>query len=303
MIDVRRLRVLRAVADHGTVTAAAEAMHLTPSAVSQQVRALGRDLGVELLAAQGRGVRLTSEGQVLLEHADAMEERWERALTDLAAHAEGRTGVLRMVAYPTAVSALAAPVAARLRARAPRLSVGIGEVDGTPAYEALLAGRADIAVAVPPPDGPPADDRRFDQRPLLREPLDLFVPAGHPLQGRAPVRLDEASAEEWIASKDECHQAWIVQSACSAAGFTPHYAHRVSDWTGVLALVGAGLGVTLGPRMLPLPEDGGVARVRLEGASAPYRSVFTVVRRGAAERPAISQGRRLLEEVAAGLDV
>ncbi|WP_040726668.1 LysR family transcriptional regulator, partial [Nocardiopsis chromatogenes] len=185
MIDVRRLRVLRAVADHGTVTAAADAMHLTPSAVSQQVRALGRDLGVELLAPQGRGIRLTSEGQVLLEHADAMEERWERALADLAAHGEGRTGVLRLTGFPTAVSTLAAPAAALLRARAPRLSVEVAEADGPPAYEALLSGRADIALTVPPPDGPPADDRRFEQRPLLREPLDLFVPDGHRLAGRA----------------------------------------------------------------------------------------------------------------------
>ena len=307
MIDVRRLRVLRAVADHGTVTAAADALHLTPSAVSQQVRALGRDLGVELLAPQGRGIRLTSEGQVLLEHADAMEERWERAMADLAAHGEGRTGVLRLTGFPTAVSTLAAPAAARLRAWAPRLSVEIAEADGPPAYEALLSGRADIAVTVPPPDGPPADDRRFEQRPLLREPLDLFVPKGHPLAERAAeaaeIELAEAAGEDWIASKDECHQGWVVQAACSAAGFTPHYAHRVSDWTGVLALIRAGLGVTLGPRMLPLHESGGVSRVRLVSEGAPSRSIFTVVRRGAADRPAVAHGLEALEKVAVGLDV
>ncbi|MDA2813844.1 LysR family transcriptional regulator [Nocardiopsis sp. RSe5-2] len=312
MIDVRRLRVLRAVADHGTVTAAADAMHLTPSAVSQQVRALGRDLGVELLAPQGRGIRLTSEGQVLLEHADAMEERWERALADLAAHGEGHTGVLRLTGFPTAVSTLAAPAAARLRAGAPRLSVEVAEADGPPAYEALLSGRADIALTVPPPDGPPADDRRFEQRLLLREPLDLFVPDGHPLAERAAkeeaedeagIALAEAAGEDWIASKDECHQGWVVQAACSAAGFTPHYSHRVSDWTGVLALIRAGLGVTLGPRMLPLHESGGVSRVRLAGEGAPGRSIFTVVRRGAADRPAVAHGLEALEKVAEGLAV
>ncbi|CAM5656035.1 LysR family transcriptional regulator OS=Streptomyces tendae OX=1932 GN=GUR47_04055 PE=3 SV=1 [Streptomyces tendae] len=92
MIDLRRLHVLRAVAHYGTVTAAARALHFTPSAASQQIRQLARDLGVDLLEPQGRGVRLTAAAESLLAHADAIEARWDEAEQDLRAGEGPRPG-------------------------------------------------------------------------------------------------------------------------------------------------------------------------------------------------------------------
>src|SRR5918999_324517 len=123
MIDLRRLHVLRMLDEHGTVTAAATALYLTPSAVSQQIRLLGRDLGVELLERVGRGVRLTPFARVLLGHADRIYADWERVLAEASAAPAG--GVLRLCAFPTALAAVRAPAAADLRHTSPPPARGV----------------------------------------------------------------------------------------------------------------------------------------------------------------------------------
>src|SRR4051794_13584646 len=110
MIDLRRLHVLRAVAHYGTVTAAAEALHFTPSAASQQIRQLGRDLGVALLEPHGRRVRLTPSAQRLLRHADAIEARWEQAEVDLRGCDGQPSGRLRVCGFASAISNLLTPL-------------------------------------------------------------------------------------------------------------------------------------------------------------------------------------------------
>ena len=129
MIDLRRLRVLRAVAHYGTITAAAKALHFTTSAASQQIRQLGRDLDVVLLEPQGRRVRLTPTARSLLAHADAIEARWEQAEIDLRTGGDEPAGTLRLCGIPTAVATLLAPIVRPLRDRYPRLTVRIQEAE------------------------------------------------------------------------------------------------------------------------------------------------------------------------------
>ncbi|WP_460858731.1 LysR family transcriptional regulator [Nocardiopsis coralliicola] len=297
MIDLRRLEVLQAVSRDGGVSGAARALHLTPSAVSQRIRQLSRELGVELLSPDGRGVRLTAQARVLLRHADALGAGWERAKADLAAQAQGEAGELRLIGYPTAIATLLAPAAAQLHAARPRLRVFVDEVDGLPAYQAVLAGDADLAIAVPAPGGPTEDDQSFTRVPLLKEPQDLFVPAGHPLAERGPVELADAAGADWIRSNRDCHQAHIIDTACAAAGFTPRIAQQAADYIGVCSLIAHGLGITLGPRLLTLPADGSIARVPLTGDVVPMRSVLAVVRRGSELRPDLAAVLRLLSEI------
>ena len=128
MID-RRLHVLRMVRQHGTVTAAAAALHLTPSAVSQQVRSLARDLDVELLQPVGRRVRLTRAAEVVLDHADRLHAQWEQARAELDAHRRGDVGEVRLSAFPSALAALLGPAVATLRAGDPPLSVVVVQAD------------------------------------------------------------------------------------------------------------------------------------------------------------------------------
>lgn len=296
MIDLRRLHVLRAVAHYGTVTAAARALHFTPSAASQQIRQLARDLGVDLLEPQGRGVRLTAAAESLLAHADAIAARWEEAELDLRAEYSAPAGQLRVSGFPTAVSVLLAPMAVRLRERHPRLTVRIQETGVPASFDLLFEGEIDLAVVEVTPHNPPPSDARFDQQPLLDDPYDLVVPDDHPLAGRARVDLAEAAHEDWIAPVPESPCRPHVMSACGAAGFTPDVIHHALDWNATAHLVAHRLGVALVPRLAQLPPHLPITRVRCKGD--PHRKLLTCTRRGCRERPAVAAALGELRELA-----
>ncbi|MGI5142092.1 MULTISPECIES: LysR family transcriptional regulator [unclassified Streptomyces] len=296
MIDLRRLHVLRAVAHYGTVTAAARALHFTTSAASQQIRQLSRELGVDLLEPHGRGVRLTPAARGLLEHADAIETRWQQAEHDLRAEEGDVAGPLRVSGFPVAVSVLLAPMAAHLRACHPRLSVYIREAGVPESFDLLFEGETDLAVVEVTPRNPPHGDARFDQRPLMDDPFDLVVPEGHELAGRACVDLAEAALEPWIAPVPDSPCRPHVLSACGAAGFTPDIAHHALDWDVTAHLVAYGLGVALIPRLAGLPSHLPVTRVRCTGD--PHRKLLTCVRAGGSSRPAVAAALAQLRELA-----
>ncbi|MEU6753932.1 LysR family transcriptional regulator [Spirillospora sp. NPDC046719] len=239
--------VMRPVCDHrimrerGTVTAAAEALHLTPSTVSQQLRQLARDLGVELLEAQGRRVRLTPAAHTVLRHADLLSAQWERARADLAEHRSGTSGQVRFCSVSSALAALVAPAAALLRAEHPGLTVHMAEKDSGDAAHLLLSHRADIAVVIPSEQVPGPDDARFTRTTLLDEPQDLLVPAGHPLASGGAARLADAAGEAWIGCPDRPDQHHLLLSACAAAGYVPRVEHEANEWFAVSSLVARGL--------------------------------------------------------------
>jgi DNA-binding transcriptional LysR family regulator len=299
MIDLRRLHVLRAVDHYGTVTAAAQALHFTPSAASQQIRQLGRELGVALLEPSGRRVRLTSAAQRLLQHADEISARWELAELDLRADCDQPTGPLRMAGFPVAVTALLAPAAAGLVARHPRLSPRISEAEAGECFDLLFTGDADLAVVEAKPDEPPRDQARFDQHPLLDDPFDLVVAADHRLAGRGRVDLVEVADDPWIVPSAACTCRTHVLAACGAAGFTPNVAHDALAWSATIALVAHGLGVALVPRLAQVPAHAAV--VRLPCIGEPRRKILTVTRRGGRASPSVAAALDELERLAPAL--
>ncbi|NUP14800.1 MAG: LysR family transcriptional regulator [Streptomyces sp.] len=296
MIDLRRLHVLRAVAHYGTVTAAAHALHFTPSAASQQIRQLARDLDVDLLEPQGRGVRLTAAAESLLAHADAIAARWEEAELDLRAEYSAPTGPLRVTGFPTAVSVLLAPMVVGLRERHPQLTVRIREAEVRESFDLLFEGESDLAVVDVTPQSPTLGDARFDQQPLLDDPYDLVVPEDHPLAGRGRVDLAETAREDWIAPVPDNPCRTHVMSACAAAGFTPDVIHHAVDWNVTAHLVAHRLGVAMVPRLALLPPHLPITRVRCTGD--PHRKLLTCTRRGCRERPAVAAALRELRELA-----
>ncbi|MGH3367782.1 MAG: LysR family transcriptional regulator, partial [Nocardioidaceae bacterium] len=157
MIDPR-LQALRVFAERGTVTAAAEALHLTPSTVSQQLQGLARDLDVQLLEAEGRRVRLTAAAHTLLEHVDVLHADAERARAAVAAHREGTVGTLRLCGVSSALALLLVPAAVALRTEQPGITVQISEEEGDDCFSLLLSHQADIATLIPTPHSPPPDD-------------------------------------------------------------------------------------------------------------------------------------------------
>ncbi|MFI0405651.1 LysR family transcriptional regulator [Actinomadura sp. 3N508] len=295
MVDPR-LQTLRVLAERGTVTAA-EALHLTPSTVSQQLRQLARDLGVDLLQAQGRRVRLTPAARTVLRHADVLHAQWEQARADLAEHREGTSGQVRFCSVSSALAALVAPAAATLRREHPRLTVHMSERESDDAAHLLLARRADIAVFIPSAHTPAPGDTRFGQWPLLAEPQDLLVPAGHHLAA-GTARLADAAEEPWIGSPDRSDQHRLMLASCSAAGFAPRIVHEAYEWFAVSALVAHGFGVGLVPRLAPLPPDDGTVRVPLRGEVVPVRRIVTCVRRGSERQPPIAHGLAALQDAA-----
>lgn len=296
MIDLRRLHVLRAVSHYGTVTAAARALHFTPSAASQQIRQLARDLGVDLLEPQGRGVRLTAAAESLLAHADAIQARWEQAELDLRADHGDPAGLLRVTGFPVAISVLLAPMAVRLGERHPRLSVRITEAGLPECFDLLFEGETDLAVIEATPRNPPLGDTRFDQQPLLDDPFDLVVPEDHALAGQSRVDLAEAAREQWIAPVPDSPCRPHVMSACGAAGFTPDVVHHALDWNVTAHLVAHGLGVALIPRLAQLTPHLPITRVRCTGH--PHRKLLTCTRGGGHTRPAVEAALRELRDLA-----
>lgn len=299
MIDLRRLEALRAVDRCGTVTAAAEALYVSPSAVSQQLRSLARDLDVTLLESVGRRVRLTPAGHTLLRHADALAAQWEQAQADLHGHRDELTGRLELAGFPTAVAALIAPAAARLRAAHPRLAVHIAEIEPADAPDLLLSHAADLAVVEATSGAPPRTDRRFDQRPLLAGPMDLLVAADHPLAGRSAIELAEAAEQPWIVGEEGSSYRQLTAVACASAGFAPEIAHTAKEWIAVGALVSLGFGVAVVPRVAHIPPDQRVVRIPLYGEPIPSWRIMTCMRRGSHDQPAINRALRALSDVAA----
>ncbi|MEV0438661.1 LysR family transcriptional regulator [Streptomyces spectabilis] len=276
--DIKKLRILRALRDHGTVTAAAGALSMTPSAVSQQLSNLARQLDVTLLEARGRRVRLTDAAHLVLRHAEAVFAQLERADAELAAHVRGDAGEVRVGAFSTAVPALVVPAVRALREARPGVSVRVREAEAAQAYELLAAGDVDLALSLAA-QAPARRDPRFTGVTLCADPLDVALPEGHPLARKRGLGLADLADEPWIFGGSG---PWsdITRAACEAAGFVPDQAHSAAGWTAILAMVEAGMGVALVPRMAGAAGRGGVVTRGL-GAERPHRHVIAATRRGA----------------------
>ncbi|MEV0354994.1 LysR family transcriptional regulator [Nocardia sp. NPDC050697] len=298
MIDPGRLQVLRAVELHGSISAAARVMHLTPSAVSQQIKLLAAETGAPLLERRGRGVRLTAAARTLLGFAHRVTADWEQTSAALARSGTGRGGEFALCSFATAIPLLAAPVAAALTAADPGLTVTVAEAGTEHSLAALLHRDADLAIVVAP-GNPAHDDVRFEQSLLLSDIQDLVVPEGHPLAAAGPVALEDADRETWIEPHGD-HRELIV-AFCALRGFAPRFRHQADDWSAVLALVQCGMGVCLYPRMAPL-NTAGVVRVPLAEPATALRRVLTCVRAGSAGQPLVAAALRLLRERSATVE-
>ncbi|WP_017975299.1 LysR family transcriptional regulator [Actinopolyspora halophila] len=287
MIDPK-LRVLQLVAHHGTVTAAAAALHYTPSAVSHQLRQLAAELGVELVTQSGRGIRLTTAANTVLRHAEVLHAQAERAHAELTAATEEAGGPFTLCGFSTAATHLLPPAAATLRDRYPQSKVRVIEAEPARCFDLLLAGDADLALLIATAETPPTSDTRFEQHPLLDDPLDLVVPSGHPLAARRRVTLADAADEPWIVGQPGSTYHHLVLTACMAAGFTPNIAHYADEWDTGTALVAHDFGIILVPRLARLHEDRPVARIPLHGEPAPARRILAATRRGSREHPVVT---------------
>ena len=296
MIDLRRLRALRELADRGTIAATADALHLTPSAVSQQLAALERDVGQPLLEPNGRTVRLTPAATAVLAHADALFSEVERMDATLAALAGGAVGDVRVGAFSTAIRGLIVPAVALLHERTPGLRPVVRDLEAPEVFDAIALGDLDVGISMEHGRAPARDAERVARFDLMRDVLDVALPADHALAGD-DLELHQLADEEWIVPPDGWSCEDVIRVSCSAAGFTPRVAHRSHDWTAIMAMVGAGLGVAVVPRLAQDPPPTGVVIRRLHGEPAA-RHLFITCRRGGEEHPAIGAVIAAVQDVA-----
>jgi DNA-binding transcriptional LysR family regulator len=294
--DLRKLQILRALHDTGTVTAAAAALRMTPSAVSQQLAALSKQIGTPVIEARGRGVRLTGAAHVLLRHAEVVFAQLERAGAELDGYARGDAGLVRIGTIATAISRLVVPAAELLRGSAPGITLSVREAEAAEAYEDLAAGEVDLAVSLAV-DAPTARDPRFVVFPLLTDPLDVALPPGHPLAGVPGLRLARLAGDRWIfGSRGPWRE--ITLAACADAGFVPEQAHAAADWPAIFSLVAAGMGIALVPRMA---FSGGLRNsvaIRPLDADRPRRRIVGAVRGGAQDAPLLRRTMAALRQAA-----
>ncbi|MPZ84845.1 MAG: LysR family transcriptional regulator [Actinophytocola sp.] len=303
MLDVHRLRLLRELARQGTIAAAARACSLTPSAVSQQLAVLEREAGTPLYFRDGRRLVLTEAALVLVEHTEQVLAELERASASVAALTSTVRGVLRLAAFPTAARALAADAIARCRAAHPDLRVRLSEQETADALEALRGGRIDVALVYEYSLLPGVRDVAVETEPLVTEPLLLALPADLPADLRAgpgPLPLASLADQPWIAaSQDDTLRAMLAR-ACAAAGFEPRLDFISSDYTVIFALVRAGLGVSIVPR-LALESMSADIELREIADLELTRTVSVAVRAGSRRGPQIAAMLAALHEVAAEL--
>lgn len=221
MIDARRLRILRAVADHRTVTAAAAALYLTPSAVSQQLAALEQETGHRLVERGARGARLTAAGEILLSHTNVVLAQLERAEAELADYSAGVAGTVTVAAFATGIGLVLAPALTELARTAPGIRVKVQDAEGDASVPMVLDRQVDVAVAVEYRGAPAEDDRRLTRVPLYSEPFDAVLPVDHRLADQDQVAVADLAKDPWIGPYpgNPCHD--VVVLACEFAGFAP----------------------------------------------------------------------------------
>ena len=210
MIDLRRLRALRELANRGTIAAAADALYLTPSAVSQQLAALEQQVGQPLLIPNGRTVRLTPAAEAVLGHADAVFSELERMDATLAALAGGERGRVRIGSFATGIVGLVVPAVGLLRERAPGVELSVQEFESPEVFHLLARGDLDLGISMESDTAPRHDDERFTRMPLMRDLLDVALaprsPAGKrvggPTRGARVRAVRRAAARLVVRGRD-----------------------------------------------------------------------------------------------------
>jgi molybdate transport repressor ModE-like protein len=300
MLDARRLRVLAEVAERGSLSAAAAALDYTPSAVSQQVAALEREIGAILVERGARGAVLTEPGRVLARHAQRILAGLDAAEAEVQALAGLRAGVLRLGWFATAGASLMPRAIAAFRARWPEIELRLIEGDPEECAERLRARELELALVYEFNLGgyQLGDDLR--QVDLLDDRIYIALPRRHRLAARRRLALRDLAGESWIQGVRGGSTLEVLPTACRAAGFEPHVAFRTDDHMAVQGLVAAGAGVAVIPA-LTLPVARRDIAVREVSRPALVRRVRAATPAGRYRAPAAEAMLDVLAEVSVGL--
>jgi molybdate transport repressor ModE-like protein len=295
MLDVKRMRILKEVADRGSFSAAAAALSYTQSAVSQQIAALEREAGTQLVTRGSRGIRLTEAGEALVRHADAILTRLADAEAELEAIAGLRGGRLRLAAFPTVGATLMPLAIATFRERHPDVELTVRQLEPEDSLPLLKSGELDIALTIEP--NTIQDNDGLDSAFLLDDPMFAALPLSHRLANKPRVRLKDLSNESWISTTDACSCGDLVRKHCIRMGFEPKVTFESDDYLQIQGLVAAGVGVALIPTLALTSVRDDIV-IRDLGNEAPVRKIAAATLPGAQRSPAARAMLDVLNEVA-----
>ncbi|MGW0328754.1 LysR family transcriptional regulator [Nocardia sp. NPDC003183] len=283
MFSIERLRILRELADRGTVAAVAEVLSMTPSAVSQQLKVLAREAGVALLEPDGRRVRLTDAGQALVLRADDVLAAMDRATAEMAHYRGSPRGQVRVASFPSGAALLLPLVLATLATSGVELVAG--DEDLPPSEASKLLADYDIVLTHRDERAPSLTGPRLSARVLMREPIDVVVAPDHPLAGRSSVRPEELAEETWVSVRGGFPVDDVLESIATVTGVRPRIAQRLNEFRVIETLVVSGYGVALMPRYAVAHPD--LSVLPLAGVRAAR--VYEIITRPQAHRsPAIA---------------
>src|SRR5215213_3499245 len=302
MLDVRRMRVLREVAQHGSFSAAAEALSFTQSAVSQQIAALEREAGTTLVERGVRGIRLTDAGRALVRHTDAILGRLAEAEAELEAIAGLRGGRLRLASFESAGATLMPLAIATFRERHPAVELSLSLAEPIESVPKLKSGELEIALTFDPNDVSFPGGESIEHVHLLDDPLYLALARDHPLANKRNLRLADLAGEAWIEGTPTCACAEMTRRACERAGFAPRIAFESDDYAAIQGFVAAGVGVALIAELaLTTVRDDIV--IRSLGRDTPIRRIHAAALAGGYRSPATAAMLEILTDVAARYQV
>jgi DNA-binding transcriptional LysR family regulator len=300
MLELRRLRLLRELHERGTIAAVADALQYTPSAVSQQLAMLERETGVRLIERAGRGVRLTDPALVLVGHATELLDRAARAEADLA-HAAGTVaGRARVAAIQSTSLRLAMPAIEALGRDAPALRTELIEAEPEDSLPALALGDVDLVLCDEWPHQPLRLPTGLERHELLRDPVHIVLPAGHPVAKRRDeaVALAELAGAAWSTGHPGLAWEEMTRRTCrERGGFEPEIRYHTNDATVTVALVARGLAVALLPD-LALPEPHPRIALRAMLGEPVMRTILAVTRATDAARPSTGAVLKTIREIA-----
>jgi DNA-binding transcriptional LysR family regulator len=301
MAELKQLRVLRAVSEAGSFSAAADALDYTQPAVSKIVAALELELGTTLIDRGTRPLRLTDAGEALALRAGAALEQLAAARVEVEAIGQLDRGKLSVATFSSAGAALVVDALRELRREHPGVDVSIAEKSmPSAAIHALRECDFDLVVTFDYPGAGAVVGEGLEVHHLMDDPMDLVVPSGHRLAGRSRVGFRDLADEDWLLPDfgPESPSFKLIDRGCTAAGFEPHIAFRINDCQMTQAMVAAGEGIALLPRLMLRPSHSGVT-VKPLWPSAPVRRIVAVRLPTRYLTPSVERFLELLREASA----
>lgn len=281
MLDLKRLRFLREVAERGTITAAAEALSYTPSAISQQISILEEELGTALLERHGRNVALTPAGKVLVAQSDSVFDAVERATAAVSEAAGDVAGKVVVGALQSVMATLLPEAVRTLSAEYPRIDLHLVELGHNDASRELRLGALDVAVDQSYSHVPNRAHRGMINHKVMDESLFLAVPASAKIKGVA-----DAADWQWVAAPLEtCDCGRAVREICRAAGFEPEVRFETDNYEVTLQLVASVNAVSILPALTLFRVPKGVRLILIPGVK---RQILTVTRPASEGRPPVT---------------